>query len=154
MGTVLRMFVIDRDGNPRRLANASFGALVEGAVPVPEWAAWPFLCADVAVWCENRRPVRILGAVYHRYAVDARGRIAQSVQESARLGLEIMGSRVMRPPPGAPRGRERFLERQRDAFFWTPTPEQERAIRRMIYRRRSRPPTAPGPRVIHRRPRR
>jgi hypothetical protein len=147
MGTVLRSFVIDRDGNPRRLGCASFGALVEGVAPVPEWAATPFLCADVWVWCENRRPVRILGAAYHRYAVDARGRIAQSVQESALLGLEIMGSRVL-VPPEAPRGRDRFLERQQEAFFWTPTPEQERAIGRMIYGATSRPPTRPGPRAI------
>src|SRR5258706_9238388 len=57
MGTLLRFFVIDRDGNPRRHPLASFGALAEGAVPVPEWAATPFLCAEVAVWSENRRPV-------------------------------------------------------------------------------------------------
>jgi hypothetical protein len=145
MGTVLRSFVIDREGNPRRLAHGSFGALVEGAVPIPERAACPFLCAHVWVWCENRRPVRILAAVYHRYAVDAQGRIAQPIQESARLGLDILGSRVMPPPPGAPRGRDRFLERQHNAFFWTPTPEQGRAIGRLICGGRSRPPTAPGP---------
>ncbi len=144
---MFRIVGIDKDGNPRRLARASYSALVEGATPVPEWAATPFLCAEVAVWLENRRPVRILRVVYHRYAVDARGRIAQSVQQSARLGFEIMGERVMRPP-SAPPGRQRFLERQRDAFFWTPTPEQERAIARMIYRGKGRPPTTPAPRAV------
>jgi hypothetical protein len=67
-----------------------------------------------------------------RNAVDTQGHIAQSVQESARLGMEILGSRAL-VPPEAPRGRDRFLERQHDAFFWRPTPEQERAIGRMIY---------------------
>jgi hypothetical protein len=50
MATVLRLFVMDREGNPRRLARASFGALVEGVTPVPEGAATPFLCA-----CDRRR---------------------------------------------------------------------------------------------------
>ena len=147
MATVLRLLVMDREGNPRRLARASFGALVEGVSAIPEWAATPFLCAEVSVWSENRRPVRILRVVYHRYAVDAQGHIAQSVQESARLGMEIVGARVL-VPPEAPQGLDRFLERQHDAFFWTPTPEQERAVGRMIYGARSRPPRAPGPRAI------
>jgi hypothetical protein len=143
---VLRVFVMDADGMPRRLPLASYGPLLEGKLSVPAWAARPLLCAQVALWSEGRRPVRILRVDYHRYAADGRGRIAHSVQEAARLGLEIMGSRALLAP-GAPRGRDRFLERQRAAFSWTPTPDQERAIGDMIYGGSRRPPISPDSRT-------
>lgn len=84
MGTVLRLFLLDTKGMPRRFPITCYGPLFEGVLPVPEWAARPVLCAEIVLWSENRRPVRILRALYKRYSVDARGRIDQSVQEGAR----------------------------------------------------------------------
>ena len=138
MGIGIRVLLVDDDDFVKRLPLTRYERLLRRNPKerLPQYAGKRVRFAEVAVELEERKPVRILRAVYGILPFDSEGRI-----DTAEYEKEMRLSAEMMPPILADRlspkiidAKHKFAKKRfNDQFRWEPTYRIEKAIVETIF---------------------
>ena len=143
MGIGIRVLLVDDDDSIKRLPLTRYERLFrrDPNEQLLQYAGKRVRFAEVAVELEERKPVRIIRAVYGILPFDSEGRI-----DTAEYEKEMRFVAEMMPPILADRSSPKIVDAKHkfakkrfdDQFRWEPTPQIEKSIVEAIFVKRQR----------------
>jgi len=139
MGITVWIFIVNDDDSIQRFPLARFERLLarNPNERLPQYAGKRVRYVEAALELEQKKPVSILRLLYLILPFDSGGRVDAAEQEKERrLGVEML------PPIGMDRDSKQVIEagyrfakkRFDNEYRWTPTPEIESSILKVIFR--------------------
>jgi len=138
MGIGIRVLLVDDDDFIKRLPLTRYERLLRrnSKERLPQYAGKRVRFAEVAVELEERKPVRIIRAVYGILPFDFEGRIdAAEYEKEMRLSAEMMPPILAdRLSPKIVDAKHKFAKKRfNDQFRWEPTFQIEKSIVEAIF---------------------
>jgi hypothetical protein len=132
--TSLRFILVNSNDEAFRLPQARFERLFScpPTDTLPEFAGQRVRAAEAVVELENRRPVRVLRAIFHYIHFDRQGRLDHDRYMKGGVTVMEAGIPSLNLEAGDPKvieAGQRFAARRRDhSVWWRPTPRLRQAI--------------------------
>ena len=138
MGIGIRVLLVDDDDSIKRLPLTRYERLFrrDPNEQLLQYAGKRVRFAEVAVELEERKPVRIIRAVYGILPFDSEGRIdTAEYEKEMRLSAEMMPPILAdRLSPKIVDAKHKFAKKRfNDQFRWEPTPQIDKSIVEAIF---------------------
>ena len=138
MSIGIRVLLVDDDDSIKRLPLTRYERLFrrDPNEQLLQYAGKRVRFAEVAVELEERKPVRIIRAVYGILPFDSEGRIdAAEYEKEMRLSAEMMPPILAdRLSPKIVDAKHKFAKKRfNDQFRWEPTPQIDKSIVEAIF---------------------
>ena len=138
MGIGIRVLLVDDDDSIKQLPLTLYERLVrrDPTEQLLQYAGKKVRFSEVAVELEERKPVRIIRAVYGILPFDSEGRIdAAEYEKEMRLSVEMMPPVLAdQSSPKIVNAKHKFAKKRfNDQFRWEPTYQIEKAIMEAIF---------------------
>lgn len=136
MGLGTRIFLVNDEGFLKRFPLAKFERLRKGEECLPQYAGQRIPYVFIVLEVQNRKPIGIYKIQYSYLPFDSKGQIDAAEREAATM----LAVNMVPPLPseqgigGVIRAQHKFAKKRYEKLYrWTPTPEIEAAIMKVVF---------------------